>query len=154
MVNEIRTSLSLADYSSWIKGRDILESNTSVVDRNAIPFRVIRRHVERNRKNPPRQNFPTAFELPDCPSSTATMTMKRKLDANDVPSPEPASENNQGENGSDFESLNLDPRLRQALIQENFSRPTLVQSKAIPLALEGKDVLGSYRAFSQLQSLC
>jgi ATP-dependent RNA helicase DDX56/DBP9 len=82
------------------------------------------------------------------------MTMKRKLDANDVPSPEPAAENNPGENGSDFESLNLDSRLRQALIQENFSRPTLVQSKAIPLALEGKDVLGSYRAFSQLQSLC
>lgn len=80
--------------------------------------------------------------------------MKRKLDANDVPSPEPAAENNQGEDGSDFESLNLDSRLRQALIQENFSRPTLVQSKAIPLALEGKDVLGSYRVFSKLQPLC
>lgn len=70
--------------------------------------------------------------------------MKRKLDANDVPSTEPTAENYTDDNESDFESLNLDPRLRQALIQENFLRPTLVQSKAIPLALEGKDVLGTY----------
>lgn len=70
--------------------------------------------------------------------------MKRKLDANDVPSPEPSAEDNQGDHESDFENLNLDPRLRQALIKENFSKPTLVQSKAIPLALEGKDVLGAY----------
>ncbi|KAJ5129900.1 uncharacterized protein N7515_005939 [Penicillium bovifimosum] len=64
--------------------------------------------------------------------------MKRKLDANDVPSPEaPAAE----EGELDFEALNLDPRLRQALIKEKFTKPTLVQSKAIPLALEGKDIL-------------
>lgn len=65
--------------------------------------------------------------------------MKRKLDANDVPSPEPASTE---EPDLDFEALGLDPRLRQALIKEKFSKPTLVQSKAIPLALEGKDILG------------
>jgi ATP-dependent RNA helicase DDX56/DBP9 len=65
--------------------------------------------------------------------------MKRKLDANDVPSPEPAGAD---EKEFDFEALNLDPRLRQALIKENFSKPTLIQAKAIPLALEGKDILG------------
>jgi ATP-dependent RNA helicase DDX56/DBP9 len=65
--------------------------------------------------------------------------MKRKLDANDVPSPEPAGKDEQE---LDFEALNLDPRLRQALIRENFSKPTLIQAKAIPLALEGKDILG------------
>lgn len=70
--------------------------------------------------------------------------MKRKLDANDIPSPEAADENNKDAEESSFENLNLDPRLRQALIKENFTRPTLVQSKAIPLALEGKDVLGMY----------
>ncbi|CAG8234478.1 unnamed protein product [Penicillium nalgiovense] len=67
-----------------------------------------------------------------------TITMKRKLDANDVPSPEAAGAEDQE---LDFEALNLDPRLRQALIKEKFTKPTLVQSKAIPLALEGKDIL-------------
>ncbi|KAJ5776685.1 uncharacterized protein N7511_001696 [Penicillium nucicola] len=68
----------------------------------------------------------------------STTKMKRKLDANDVPSPETAGTDNQD---LDFEALNLDPRLRQALIKEKFTKPTLVQSKAIPLALEGKDIL-------------
>lgn len=72
--------------------------------------------------------------------------MKRKLDANDVPSPEPAGAD---EKEFDFEALNLDPRLRQALIKENFSKPTLVQAKAIPLALEGKDILGTSTSISQ-----
>ncbi|KAF3025432.1 ATP-dependent DNA/RNA helicase [Penicillium rubens] len=67
-----------------------------------------------------------------------TVTMKRKLDANDVPSPGAAGAEDQE---LDFEALNLDPRLRQALIKEKFTKPTLVQSKAIPLALEGKDIL-------------
>lgn len=67
--------------------------------------------------------------------------MKRKLDANDVPSAEvPEGEN---ETKATFESLGLDPRLRQALVKENFSTPTLVQTKAIPLAIEGKDILGT-----------
>lgn len=65
--------------------------------------------------------------------------MKRKLDANDVPSPEPTGVE---EEEPDFEVLGLDPRLRQALIKEKFTKPTLVQAKAIPLALEGKDILG------------
>ncbi|KAE8385308.1 ATP-dependent DNA/RNA helicase [Aspergillus alliaceus] len=68
--------------------------------------------------------------------------MKRKLDANDVPSPEATDKKEkQEEDNADFESLNLDPRLRQALIKEKFTKPTLVQAKAIPLALEGKDIL-------------
>ncbi|GFG27436.1 ATP-dependent RNA helicase dbp9 [Aspergillus udagawae] len=68
--------------------------------------------------------------------------MKRKLDANDVPSTEVAEEKETKDaDNADFESLNLDPRLRQALIKEQFTKPTPVQSKAIPLALEGKDIL-------------
>ncbi|OJJ85342.1 ATP-dependent DNA/RNA helicase [Aspergillus glaucus CBS 516.65] len=68
--------------------------------------------------------------------------MKRKLDANDVPSPDTAgkTETHDSDDAS-FESLNLDPRLRQALTKEKFSKPTLVQAKAIPLALQGKDIL-------------
>lgn len=71
--------------------------------------------------------------------------MKRKLDANGVPSTE-AVEGTETNNTNDasFENLNLDARLRQALIKEKFTKPTLVQSKAIPLALQGKDILGKY----------
>jgi hypothetical protein len=72
--------------------------------------------------------------------------MKRKLDANDVPSTEVAEEKERKvADNTDFENLNLDPRLRQALIKEQFTKPTPVQSKAIPLALEGKDILGKHR---------
>jgi ATP-dependent RNA helicase DDX56/DBP9 len=70
--------------------------------------------------------------------------MKRKLDANDVPSTEAPEGDNEPQ--ATFESLGLDPRLRQALVKENFSKPTLVQSKAIPLALEGKDILGKHKS--------
>lgn len=70
--------------------------------------------------------------------------MKRKLDANDIPSPEPAEakETKDADTTEDFENLSLDPRLRQALVKEKFSKPTPVQAKAIPLALAGKDILG------------
>ena len=43
---------------------------------------------------------------------------------------------------SSFSKFGLDPRLLQALAQEGFSTPTLVQAEVIPLALEGKDILG------------
>ncbi|KAL4936716.1 hypothetical protein BDV06DRAFT_227637 [Aspergillus oleicola] len=69
--------------------------------------------------------------------------MKRKLDANDVPSPEAneVKDVTDADSAKDFENLSLDPRLRQALVKEKFSKPTPVQAKAIPLALEGKDIL-------------
>lgn len=73
--------------------------------------------------------------------------MKRKLDANDVPSPEPVGSEEQE---YDFEALKLDARLRQALIKEKFTKPTLVQAKAIPLALEGKDILGKFSSLNNL----
>ncbi|KAL2219629.1 ATP-dependent RNA helicase dbp9 [Thermoascus aurantiacus ATCC 26904] len=72
--------------------------------------------------------------------------MKRKLDANDVPSTEAPDAGNDKERS--FEDLNLDPRLRQALAKEKFTKPTLVQAEAIPLALEGKDILARARTGS------
>lgn len=66
--------------------------------------------------------------------------MKRKLNDDDVPigvSSEPSS--NMEHN---FVNLGLDARLLQAIMKQKFVKPTLVQSKAIPLALEGKDILG------------
>ncbi|ODH19974.1 ATP-dependent RNA helicase DBP9 [Paracoccidioides brasiliensis] len=65
--------------------------------------------------------------------------MKRKLDVNNVPSPgDPAEKSS---STPSFESLNLDPRLLQALTAQKFTKPTLIQAEAIPLALDGKDVL-------------
>lgn len=40
-----------------------------------------------------------------------------------------------------FAELGLDPRLVQAVAKQSFEKPTLVQRKAIPLALQGQDVL-------------
>ncbi|KAF7863056.1 hypothetical protein EAF04_007139 [Stromatinia cepivora] len=65
--------------------------------------------------------------------------MKRKLDINDVPVPTEESGTTNG-NGT-FASLGLDPRLLQGIAKQNFQSPTLVQSKAIPLTLEGRDIL-------------
>ena len=42
---------------------------------------------------------------------------------------------------STFNSLGLEPRLLQAVATEGFTSPTPIQTKAIPVALEGKDIL-------------
>lgn len=65
--------------------------------------------------------------------------MKRKLDANDVPAPVVEADGDKKE--VTFSGLGLDPRLLQGIAKQNFHTPTPVQSKAIPLALDGRDVL-------------
>ncbi|KAK2875214.1 ATP-dependent DNA/RNA helicase [Arthroderma sp. PD_2] len=65
--------------------------------------------------------------------------MKRKLDENDVPTSADLAESKKP--AKNFEDLGLDPRLLQALTLQKFSKPTLVQAEAIPLALNGKDIL-------------
>ena len=42
-----------------------------------------------------------------------------------------------------FEGFGLSPALAKSLAQMNYQTPTPVQAKAIPLALQGRDVLGS-----------
>ena len=42
----------------------------------------------------------------------------------------------------------LDPRILRALADAGFSRPTLVQAKAIPLAVESRDILARARTGS------
>lgn len=42
----------------------------------------------------------------------------------------------------------VDTRILRALADMGFARPTLVQAKAIPLALEGKDILARARTGS------
>ena len=67
--------------------------------------------------------------------------MKRKLDANDEPAAAQQPATKTADQKASFSDFGLDPRLVQAIAQEKYREPTLVQSKAIPLALEGKDVL-------------
>lgn len=67
--------------------------------------------------------------------------MKRKLNEDGVPEAN-AKALSQKESSS-FSTFGLDPRLLQALSQDGFSTPTLVQAEVIPLALEGKDILGT-----------
>ena len=69
--------------------------------------------------------------------------MKRKLDAHDVPTAvEPSEAPNAASSLYSFEQLHLDARLLQAIVQERYARPSAIQEKAIPLALEGRDILG------------
>ncbi|KAG6002807.1 ATP-dependent DNA/RNA helicase [Claviceps maximensis] len=74
--------------------------------------------------------------------------MKRKLDQNGIPSPqETDTQQKRNKTGScpdedlTFAELGLDARLVQAVAEQGFLKPTLVQRQAIPLALNGKDVL-------------
>jgi ATP-dependent RNA helicase DDX56/DBP9 len=74
--------------------------------------------------------------------------MKRKLDDNGEPAltPEPEATTSSAE--PSFTDLGLDARLVQAIAKEKFDKPTLVQSTAIPLALDGQDVLAKAKTGS------
>ena len=41
-----------------------------------------------------------------------------------------------------FESLGLQAELRRAVAEEGYEQPTPIQTRAIPVILEGRDVLG------------
>ena len=69
--------------------------------------------------------------------------MKRKLDENDQPTVEVAPTTK-----SSFDSFGLDARLLQAISKAKYKKPTPVQLQAIPLALEGKDVLAKSKTGS------
>ncbi|KAI8081642.1 DEAD-domain-containing protein [Halteromyces radiatus] len=52
------------------------------------------------------------------------------------------------EESKTFESFDFDPRLSRAIAQLEFVHPTLIQAKAIPLAMAGKDILARARTGS------
>ena len=68
--------------------------------------------------------------------------MKRKLDEHDVPRAVEGIHQSSEKRSAGFAGLGLDSRLLQAIAKQQFSEPKLVQSKAIPLALAHKNVLG------------
>lgn len=65
--------------------------------------------------------------------------MKRKLDENDVPTAEAKS---------GFDAFHLDPRLLQSLSKSQYTEPTPVQARVVPLANEGKSVLAKSKTGS------
>lgn len=70
--------------------------------------------------------------------------MKRKLNENDVPEVAEASEPTETPKAPEpvtFASFGLEPRLLRGIRDQRWSTPTPVQARAIPLALEGKDIL-------------
>lgn len=82
--------------------------------------------------------------------------MKRKLDANDEPASveqtveEPVKPATSGKTTTSpgFTDLGLDSRLLQAIANQKYQTPTLVQSKVIPLALNGQDILAKAKTGS------
>ena len=44
---------------------------------------------------------------------------------------------------TNFDGFGLSPALEKSLAQMNYTTPTPIQEKAIPLALEGHDIMGS-----------
>jgi ATP-dependent RNA helicase DDX56/DBP9 len=69
--------------------------------------------------------------------------MKRKLNENDVPEEVSGSSKKPfWESSAAFDKLGLDSRLLQSILSQKFSKPTPIQARAIPLAFEGKDILG------------
>jgi superfamily II DNA/RNA helicase len=73
------------------------------------------------------------------------ITMKRKLDEHNVP-----KEVSFWDSAVTFDKLGLDSRLLQAVARAKFSTPTPIQARAIPLASEGKDILGTASINSSL----
>ncbi|OCK79969.1 putative ATP dependent RNA helicase [Lepidopterella palustris CBS 459.81] len=66
--------------------------------------------------------------------------MKRKLNEDDVPEEVPSTAiSNPDPTPSSFDLL--EPRILRGIQKEKYSKPTSIQQKAIPLALEGKDIL-------------
>lgn len=85
------------------------------------------------------------FQIPEISTSPAHKTvlvpnMKRKLDQLDRPQSESSDEETNGQ--TSFAGFDLDPRLLRAVEREGYAEPTPVQAKSIPLALEGKDIIG------------
>lgn len=84
------------------------------------------------------------------PAPAEKIEMEEDIEMNEVDTPLPTDTQiantalaaaEKEEKDESFAGLGLDARLLQAIAKQNYSAPTLVQRKAIPLAIAGKDVL-------------
>lgn len=71
--------------------------------------------------------------MPALSTSTSTSTSTTKPDVDDA---------------KGFAAFDLDPRLLRAIVELGYDHPTLIQAEAIPLALQGKDILARARTGS------
>lgn len=80
---------------------------------------------------------------PDIVVTPTNTNMKRKHADESAPKgeSEKRAKTQQPANNLSFADLGLDTRLVQAVAAESFKEPTPVQQKAIPLALDGNDVV-------------
>ena len=69
------------------------------------------------------------------------LVMKRKLDQDDASSELPPLKRSL--KATDFKDFRLDSKVLRAVTERGFSKPTLVQAEAIPLALAGRNILGN-----------
>lgn len=67
-----------------------------------------------------------------------------ELASNEATNPEEEDE----EKAVDFTDMGLDGRLLKSIAELGWKEPTLIQEKAIPLAIEGKDILAKGRTGS------
>lgn len=86
-------------------------------------------------------------------SKSEEQTEQINVEEEEAPSAE-----QEGDEEQSFEELGVDPRLIRALNKKNINKPTPIQRVAIPLILEGKDVVaraktGSGKTFSYLLPL-
>jgi ATP-dependent RNA helicase DDX56/DBP9 len=63
--------------------------------------------------------------------------MKRKLNEHDVPEPTETVHAKE----TSFADFDLEPRLLRGIRDQKWQTPTPVQARAIPLSMEGKDIL-------------
>ncbi|KAF3354981.1 Glucoamylase P [Verticillium dahliae VDG1] len=67
--------------------------------------------------------------------------MKRKIDQTEEPEVAATPMKKPSETKATWDNLGLSPRLLQGVAQLNWHNPTDIQAKAVPLALEGRDIL-------------
>ncbi|KAF2224349.1 ATP-dependent RNA helicase DBP9 [Elsinoe ampelina] len=85
-------------------------------------------------------------KLSDREAPEATTPSQPAATPTSPPPPPPSTKSNKP--APSFSTLPLDPRLLQSLTAQQFSAPTPIQSRAIPLLLQGKDVLARARTGS------
>lgn len=85
-------------------------------------------------------------KLDDKGEPTAVPNAAAASSSSDPSAPAPAEATTTSTQG--FSDLGLDPRLLQAIANQQYQAPTLVQSKVIPLALNGQDVLAKAKTGS------
>lgn len=76
------------------------------------------------------------------PSPSEASTSRSASPVADLPEQTSDAENTEPSTPATFESLGVIPPLLEALAQMKFTKPTEIQSQAIPYALEGRDIIG------------